>query len=170
MLDSHKWVAPSSLAARSRQASGGTAAAAAAAAGAEAGSEAAGSSAAAAGAPPAALADHAPVAVYANGLLAAFNELRHCAPLSVQAPAAALLQQALHAASAALAHHAAARTLAEAEQRALDAACNAHAATLCPYAAACFDRVYPGGALQLDLAAATRPLTELEEQRGEQAG
>lgn len=42
--------------------------------------------------PPYALLEHAPLAVLTNGLLAAFNELRHCAPLSLCSSVAAILQ------------------------------------------------------------------------------
>ena len=42
--------------------------------------------------PPYALLEHAPLAVLTNGLLAAFNELRHCAPLSLAAPVAQTVQ------------------------------------------------------------------------------
>jgi hypothetical protein len=42
--------------------------------------------------PPYALLEHTPLAVLTNGLLAALNELRHCAPLSLAAPVAQTLQ------------------------------------------------------------------------------
>lgn len=54
-----------------------------------------GAAAAAAGdnaAPPYALMEHPPLAVLANGLLTALNELRHCAPLALRAPLASRLQ------------------------------------------------------------------------------
>jgi len=34
--------------------------------------------------PPMALVEHGPLAVYTNGMLVAFNELRHCAPVGVR--------------------------------------------------------------------------------------
>lgn len=42
--------------------------------------------------PPYALMEHAPLAIFTNGMLAAFNELRHCAPLSIAPAIANLLQ------------------------------------------------------------------------------
>ena len=42
--------------------------------------------------PPYALLEHTPLAVLTNGMLAAMNELRHCAPLSLAAPVAQTLQ------------------------------------------------------------------------------
>lgn len=42
--------------------------------------------------PPYALLEHAPLAILTNGLLAAFNELRHCAPLSLCTSVSAILQ------------------------------------------------------------------------------
>lgn len=44
------------------------------------------------GAPPMSLMEHPPLAMLANGVLAAFNELRHCAALSLRAPVVATLQ------------------------------------------------------------------------------
>jgi hypothetical protein len=43
-------------------------------------------------APPYALLEHTPLAVFLNGLLGAFNELRHCAPLSLCKSVAAIVQ------------------------------------------------------------------------------
>lgn len=171
LLEAHKWSSPSALATRNRQAS--DAAAAAAATAAAEGDVAAGGATPATprggggGAPPPALVDHVPLAVYANGLLAAFNELRHCAPLSVQQPTAAALQESLTAVSAALAHYGLTHTLAEPQQRAFDAACKAHTATLCPYVAACYERIYPGGAALLDLRAVGKPLADMAAQKEE---
>ncbi|KAL4458513.1 hypothetical protein ABPG75_013378 [Micractinium tetrahymenae] len=168
LLEAHKW-ASSSLSARSRSTSGATAAAAAAAAGAEGGGDAAAAgqagSAAAPGLLPQVLVEHVPLAVYANGLLAAFNELRHCAPLSLRQPTAAELQASLAAVSSALAHFGLTRSLAEAEQAAFDAACRAHTATLTPYVCSCFERIYAGGAALVDARAVAQPLADMAAQR-----
>lgn len=163
LLDSHKWAAPSALALRKRQTSDAAAAEAggdAAAAGSAPSTPHAGSTA-----PPAALVDHLPLAVYCNGLLAAFNELRHCAPLSCRLPVAQQLQASLVAASSAMAHYGLTHPLSEAEQAAFDAACRAHTATLCPYIAVCFERIYPSGAAMLDLRAVAQPLADMAAER-----
>lgn len=170
LLETHKW-ASSSLSARTRSISDATAAAAAggpegsgdAAAAGQAGLTAAGG--AAPGVLPQALVDHAPLAVYCNGLLAAFNELRHCAPLSLRQPAAAELQASLLAVSSGLAHHGLTRALTEAEQAAFDAACKAHTASLTPYLCACFERIYAGGAALVDARAVAQPLADMAAQR-----
>ena len=162
MLESHKWVALPSIASRAahlRQQQQLAAAQQAAATG-------EGSADAAAvppheqqqqqqplGPPPPSLVEHPPLAVYANGLLAALNELRHCAPLSIREASAAALQRSLVSAAESLVHVQAVRTLNETERPVFRAACTALTATLCPYISACFDRVYSGGAGLLDLQA-----------------
>ena len=116
------------------------------------------------GAPPPSLLEHPPLAVYTNGLLAALNELRHCAPLSIREPAAVALQRSLIGAAEALAHVPAVRTLTEAERPVFRSACTTLTTVLCPYVSACYDRVYPGGTGLLDLqavAAELRSTTEL---------
>ena len=50
----------------------------------------------AAAGPPYALMDAPPLAVFANGLAAALNELRHCPPLVLQQPATAVVQASHH--------------------------------------------------------------------------
>lgn len=165
LLEAHRW-APSSLSAR-RQASNSAAAAAAAADGSgdAATPTAAAAAAAAPGVLPQSLVEHVPLAVYANGLLAAFNELRHCAPLSLRAPAAAALQESLGGVSSGLAHYGLTRALGEVEAGAFDAACRAHTATLCPYVAACFERIYAGGAVLIDVRAVGQPLADMAAQK-----
>lgn len=105
------------------------------------------------GPPPPTLVEHPPLAVYANGLLAALNELRHCAPFPIRESAASALQSSLVAAGAALAHVQAVRTLTETEQPLFKAACAALTTALCPYISAGFDRVFPGSTALLDLQA-----------------
>ena len=165
LLEAHKWASSSSsLAARSRQAS--DAAAQAEGGGGEAAAAAAAAAAATGGTPlPQSLVDHVPLAVYTNGLLSAFNELRHCAPLSLRQPTAAALQESLVAVAAALAHYGLTRALSEAEQPAFEAACRAHTSTLCPYVAACFERIYAGGAALLDVRAVGQPLADMAAQK-----
>ena len=110
------------------------------------------------GAPPPSLVEHQSLAVYANGLLAAMNELRHCAPLSARDPAAAALQQSLLRAAESLTRVQAVRTLSESERPIFMAACTSLTTALCPYISACFDRVYPGGTALLDLQAVAAEL------------
>lgn len=109
--------------------------------------------------------EYAPLAVYANGLLASFNELRHCAPLSLRQPTAAALQSSLTAVSEALAHYGLTRALGDGEQAAYDAACRAHTATLCPFAAACLDRIYSGAAALVDMRAVAQPIADMAAQK-----
>ena len=165
LLETHKWPASSasSLSARSRQPSGLDASAAAAAG--EGGGEAA--AAAGGGGLPQGLVDHVPLAVYANGLLSAFNELRHCAPLSLRQTTAGELQGSLVAVSAALAHYGLTRSLSDSEQAAFDACCKAHTGTLTPYIAACFERIYAGGAALVDAAAVVQPIADMAAQQQE---
>ncbi len=94
VLDTHKWTSMPSMAARSRGRSSASADPAAAAS-----SDAAAPSSVSTGAhggdpstPPYALMDHVPLAIFVNGLLSAFNELRHCAPLSLATAIASILQ------------------------------------------------------------------------------
>lgn len=159
LLEAHKWSTGSSLAARSRQASE-----AAAAAGSE-GGDAVAAAGGAAGALPQSLVEHAPLAVFANGLLAAFNELRHCAPLSLRPATAAGLQESLVAVSTALAHYGLTRALSEPEQAAFDACCKAHTGTLSPYIAGCIERIYAGSAALVDQRAVAQPIADMAAQR-----
>lgn len=98
VLGTHKWTAIPSVAARSRARSSSIPADQAAS------SDAAAQTASQGGtqggdpsAPPYTLMEHPPLAVFVNGLLAAFNELRHCAPLSMAPALASIIQVSLPA-------------------------------------------------------------------------
>lgn len=152
LLETHKWIAMPSAASRAAQLQrqqGGE----------PGGDGRAGQSAEALGIPPAALMEHAPLAVFANGLLAALNELRHCAPLSLRQPTASALQQALVQVATALTRHESARALSDAEVPVFRAACGMLTNTLCPYISSCFERVYAGGGGLLDLKAVAAELS-----------
>jgi hypothetical protein len=95
--------------------------------------------------PPYALMEHLPLAVFTNGVLSAFNELRHCALAPLRRPAAALLQGALERAAAAFAHYRATRALGDAELALFKAAARAHGEVVVPYLSACFARLFGGG-------------------------
>jgi len=115
------------------------------------------------GPPPPTLVEHPPLAVYANGLLAALNELRHCAPSPIRESAASALQKSLLGAGAALAHVEEVRTLTETEQPVFKAACSALTTALCPYISACFDRLFPGSSALLDVQAVAAELSPAQD-------
>ena len=95
VLDSHTWTAMPSVAARSRSRSLPSSDAPNAASSAQPAGSPADPDRTQGGdpsTPPYTLMEHAPVAIFVNGLLTAFNELRHCAPLSLAAPLASILQ------------------------------------------------------------------------------
>lgn len=81
VLEVHKWVALPSLASRTRRTTGS-------------GTEE--TAASEDGGPPYALMEQPPLAILVNGLLAALNELRHCAPLAVAQALASTLQVGSH--------------------------------------------------------------------------
>ena len=92
LLETHKWIAmPASLAARRTSSNTPGTPSSATAGGRDRGSSA-GSELDPSAGPPYSLMEHTPLAVYANGLLSAFNELRHCAPLSLREATAAVLE------------------------------------------------------------------------------
>lgn len=78
MLDVHKWLSMPSAASRSRRAPPQSAEPA--------------KPSTDAGSPPYVLMDQPPLALLVNGMLAAFNELRHCALLSLREPVAEVIQ------------------------------------------------------------------------------
>lgn len=168
-LDSHKWVpmpGPLYGGAKGKAAAAGGTAAGGGDGGdgsTEASSGGAGKDGGAAAedlAPPYALMEHLPLAVLTNGLLAALNELRHCALLSMAQPMAGLLQAALEQAASALAHYKHSRALGESEAPLFRAAVEAMSHVVVPYIGSCFARVFPGAGVGVDAAAVGAVLQE----------
>ena len=87
VLEMHKWVSMPSFTGRRSRGLSPDPDKAATAGGPAAGKE---------GAPPYSLMEHPPLAILTNGLLSALNELRHCAPLSMQHTVAAVLTVGPH--------------------------------------------------------------------------
>eukprot|EP00741_Cyanophora_paradoxa_P009332 tig00000144_g9040.t1 len=101
--------------------------------------------------PPAQLLDHAPLAVAANGFLAALNELRLCAPVSLAPAAAAALSQALSSLVAQLALLRTERHFSEREEGLFGALAKCCGEALLPYVARCFDAVFHADAPLVNL-------------------
>ncbi|XP_062159644.1 conserved oligomeric Golgi complex subunit 8 [Alnus glutinosa] len=97
-------------------------------------------------APPSYLMEHPPLAVFVNGVSAAMNELRPCAPLSLKHLVAQELIKGLQAVSDSLLRYNTARMLRETESGLFLALCRAFIEVAYPHCATCFGRCYPGGA------------------------
>eukprot|EP00250_Pteridium_aquilinum_P014225 c21857_g1_i4 orf=485-2197(+) len=98
-------------------------------------------------APPYTLMEHPPLAAFVNGVLAALNELRHCAPVNLKGILASELQQALQAVSDSLLRYNATCMLRENESNLFMAMCRAFIEVACPYCISSFRRCYPGSNL-----------------------
>ncbi|KAF5467960.1 hypothetical protein F2P56_012161 [Juglans regia] len=96
--------------------------------------------------PPAHLMEHPPLAVFINGVSAAMNDLRPCAPLSLKHLLAQELIEGLRAVSDSLLRYNTARMLRESESGLFLALCRAFIEVAYPHCATCFGRCYPGGA------------------------
>jgi conserved oligomeric Golgi complex subunit 8 len=154
-LESHRWIAL----AGSRSSAAARAAAAAAAAGASAsdggggggagaGGEASGAASSSAGlvVPPAALMEHPPVAVFVNGVLAALNELRHCATWSSRGPCGKALQGSLDGAALAMVSFSHSHPLPDGELQQFRAAARMLGDVAAPFLIGCFARVFSASA------------------------
>uniref|UniRef100_A0A7N0V5R0 Conserved oligomeric Golgi complex subunit 8 n=1 Tax=Kalanchoe fedtschenkoi TaxID=63787 RepID=A0A7N0V5R0_KALFE len=95
--------------------------------------------------PPPSLMEHPPIAVFINGVSAAMNELRPCAPLSLKHILAQELIKGLRAVSDSLLRYNASRMLRENESVLFISLCRAFVEVAYPHCAACFGRCYPGG-------------------------
>ncbi|KAG6471211.1 hypothetical protein ZIOFF_072312 [Zingiber officinale] len=97
-------------------------------------------------APPSALMEHPPIAIFVNGVSAAMNELRPCAPVSLKYILAQEVVQGLQAVSDSLVRYNAMRVLRGNESTLFLSLCRAFVEVAFPYCATCFNRCYPNGA------------------------
>eukprot|EP00850_Spirogloea_muscicola_P019449 SM000190S04885 [mRNA] locus=s190:168772:176683:- [translate_table: standard] len=81
-------------------------------------------------APPYSLMEHPPLAAFVNGVLAALNELRHCAPTALRGQLAKELQKTLENVSFSLVRYHQTQILREPEQQLFSASCRAFVETL----------------------------------------
>lgn len=100
--------------------------------------------------PPYMVMEHLPLAVFVNGVLAAFNELRLCAMMGLTRRLAEALQQSLEAVAANLVQYRSSHALTEAELPLFRSAARALVDVVFPYLAAGFGRIMPGGGAKLD--------------------
>ncbi|KAJ0093677.1 hypothetical protein Patl1_26360 [Pistacia atlantica] len=97
--------------------------------------------------PPSYLMEHPPLAVFVNGVAAAMNELRPCAPLSLKNVLAQELIKGLQAVSDSLLRYSTTRMLRQNESGLFLSLCRAFIEVAYPHCATCFGRCYPGGAV-----------------------
>ncbi|KAI3468102.1 hypothetical protein Pfo_024765 [Paulownia fortunei] len=96
--------------------------------------------------PPSTLMEHPPLAVFINGVSAAMNELRPCAPISLKSVLAQELVKGLQAVSDSLLRYNTTRILRDNESVLFLKLCQAFIEVAFPHCANCFGRCYPGGA------------------------
>ncbi|KAF3447555.1 hypothetical protein FNV43_RR12741 [Rhamnella rubrinervis] len=96
--------------------------------------------------PPSYLMEHPPLAVFVNGVSAAMNDLRPCAPVSLKHVLAQELIKGLQAVSDSLLRYNTTRMLRENETGLFLSLCRAFIEVAYPHCATCFSRCYPGGA------------------------
>ncbi|XP_031259252.1 conserved oligomeric Golgi complex subunit 8-like [Pistacia vera] len=97
--------------------------------------------------PPSYLMEHPPLAVFVNGVAAAMNELRPCAPLNLKNVLAQELIKGLQAVSDSLLRYSTTRMLRQNESGLFLSLCRAFIEVAYPHCATCFGRCYPGGAV-----------------------
>ncbi|KAM7507497.1 hypothetical protein LguiA_017950 [Lonicera macranthoides] len=96
--------------------------------------------------PPSSLMEHPPLAVFVNGVSAAMNELRPCAPIRLKHLLAQELVKGLQAVSDSLLRYNTTRMLRENESQLFLSLCRAFIEVAYPHCATCFSRCYTGGA------------------------
>ncbi|KAK9101395.1 hypothetical protein Scep_024825 [Stephania cephalantha] len=96
--------------------------------------------------PPSYLMEHPPLAVFVNGVSAAMNDLRPCAPLSLKHILAQEIVKGLQAVSESLMRYNSTRMLRRNESILFLSLCRAFVEVAFPHCATCFGRCYPGGA------------------------
>mmetsp|Transcript_23886 Transcript_23886/g.28889 ORF Transcript_23886/g.28889 Transcript_23886/m.28889 type:complete len:566 (+) Transcript_23886:343-2040(+) len=117
-------------------------------------------------APPYSLMEQTPVAIFTNGILAALNELRHCAPAALRVQLTTCLHNIIKQAAATLLSYHATRTLNDKETTLFFGLVRVYTDVCAPYLATCFSRVYgPECSAAVDVNGAVAPLRELLIQR-----
>ncbi|CAD7702644.1 unnamed protein product [Ostreobium quekettii] len=144
LLESHKWVAMPAMTSGQDQNQGGSDTG-------EGGKD---------GRPPHALLEHLPIATFVNGMLAALNELRHCAPVALMQPVAKLMQDSLESVALRLAHYKVTHGLNASQGAVFHSACESLADVAAPYLADCLNRVYDGAGKMMDITSAVEPLKD----------
>ncbi|KAL0311856.1 UNVERIFIED_CONTAM: Conserved oligomeric Golgi complex subunit [Sesamum radiatum] len=96
--------------------------------------------------PPSSLMEHPPLAVFINGVSAAMNELRPCAPVSLKNVLGQELVKGLQAVSDSLLRYNTTRMLRDNESVLFLKLCQSFIEVAFPHCAICFNRCYPGGA------------------------
>lgn len=96
--------------------------------------------------PPSVLMEHPPLALFVNGVSAAMNELRPCAPLNLKHILVQELVKGLQGVSDSLLRYNTTRMLRDNESVLFLALCRAFLEVAFPHCATCFGRCYPGGA------------------------
>lgn len=98
--------------------------------------------------PPAVLVEHPPLAVYTNGLLAAFNELRHCAPIAISGDVSRCLEKSFETVVSALIER---DTLGieQEERKIFVKACGLVKSVLFPFIIECYSRIFASHAATL---------------------
>ncbi|XP_052170562.1 conserved oligomeric Golgi complex subunit 8 [Diospyros lotus] len=107
--------------------------------------------------PPSSLMEHPPLAVFVNGVSAAMNDLRPCAPISLKHVLAQELVKGVQAVSDSLLRYSTTRMLKENESMLFLSLCRSFLEVAYPHCVTCFGRCYPGGA---DLIADAKDLFE----------
>lgn len=101
--------------------------------------------------PPVELLQHPPLACFTNSVLTAFNELRHCAPLSLVVPVTEELQSAFKSMiqTTCTFHRSEAAALNEAERTTFANFCEVLGRQLVPYMNRCLEAIFPSSALTI---------------------
>ena len=92
--------------------------------------------------PPMVLVEHAPLAVYTNGVLAGFNELRYCAPMSIRHKVESRVARSLELTRKIMERGKSTGARGAEEQRVYDTACGLVEAVMGPFLNECCARVY----------------------------
>lgn len=111
--------------------------------------------------PPSMLVEHLPIATFVNGVLAALNDLRHCAAVSLKEPVVALMQECLTGVATQLNQYSIMRGLDGSQKRVFISACKAYVDNAVPYLCQSLGRLYPGASNMIDRSRAFEPLQDI---------